>query len=201
MSSVVLLRRLCSIAVLAATAAVALVLFGARSGLAQTAVVPPDVQASLVAKLMPYDRNFAARARSVARVLVVSKRGSGKSRAAAEAFRSALAGLGSVGGLPLEVRTVEFESASSLVATCRSEHVAAVYVSADFDDEIATFQRSFSGVDVLSVSGGDEYVPGGIVLGFELVSGKPKLVLNLPQAKLQNVNFGADVLRLMRVYR
>jgi hypothetical protein len=196
-----LLRRFRTIAVLAATVAVALLFFGVRSSLAQTAVVPPDVQASLIAKLMPYDRNFAARAHSVARVLVVSKHGSGKSRAAAEAFRSALAGLGNVGGLPLDVRTVEFESAPSLVATCRSEHVAAVYVSADFDDDIPALQRSFSGVDILSVSGGSEYVPGGIVLGFELVSGKPKLVLNLAQAKLQNVNFGAEVLRLMRVYR
>jgi hypothetical protein len=37
------------------------------------------------------------------------------------------------------------------------------------------------------------------VLGFELVSGRPKLVIDLAQAKRQNVLFRAEALKLMRI--
>jgi hypothetical protein len=45
-----------------------------------------------------------------------------------------------------------------------------------------------------------DYVPAGIVLGFDLVSGRPKLVVNLSQARRQHVDFRAEVLKLMKVY-
>jgi hypothetical protein len=57
-----------------------------------------------------------------------------------------------------------------------------------------------SGVDVLTVSAVPDYVPKGIVLGFDLVGGHPKMLVNLGQATRQHVAFTTDVLRLMRVY-
>ncbi len=74
-------------------------------------------------------------------------------------------------------------------------------VTPDFDGELEALERALSGVDVLSVSAVPEYVSRGVVLGFELVSGKPKILLDLPRAKRQNVDFSASVLRLMKVYR
>ena len=38
------------------------------------------------------------------------------------------------------------------------------------------------------------------VLGFDLVSGKSKLLCHLGQAKKQHVAFKAEVLKLMKVY-
>ena len=43
------------------------------------------------------------------------------------------------------------------------------------------------GVDVLSVAAVARYVAQAVVLGFDLVSAKPTLIINLPQAKKQNV--------------
>jgi hypothetical protein len=43
-------------------------------------------------------------------------------------------------------------------------------------------------------------VPAGIVLGFDVVSGRPKLLVNLTQAKRQNVSLRAEALKLMKVY-
>ena len=45
-----------------------------------------------------------------------------------------------------------------------------------------------------------DYVPGGIVLGFDVVSGRPKLLVHLTQAKRQNVALRAEALKLMRVF-
>ena len=40
---------------------------------------------------------------------------------------------------------------------------------------------------------------GGVVLGFELVSGHPKMILNLRQAKKQEVVLRAAIIKLMRI--
>jgi len=55
------------------------------------------------------------------------------------------------------------------------------------------------GKNVLTVASVLGYVAKGAVLGFELVSGRTKLVINLDQAKRQNVAFRADALALMRI--
>jgi hypothetical protein len=53
---------------------------------------------------------------------------------------------------------------------------------------------------VLSVAAVADYVREGIVLGFDVISGHPKLLFNLPQAKLQKVALKASVLKLMTVF-
>jgi hypothetical protein len=54
---------------------------------------------------------------------------------------------------------------------------------------------------VLSLAATPDYVPQGVVLGFELEAGAPKILFNLDQARQQHVDFPSDVLRLMKVYR
>jgi hypothetical protein len=176
-------------------------LLTARTGVAQATAVPAEIQAALLSKLASYDRNFAQRAGDTARVLLLVKRDTAKSQLAAEEMKSALGRLDRIGGLPHEETVVPFEGADALAARCRAEHIAAVYITPGFDDDIAKLRVALSGVDVLSLGDVPEYVPEGVVLGFDLESGKPKLLVNLDQAKRQNVDFSSDVLRLMKVYR
>jgi hypothetical protein len=82
----------------------------AQRALAQAGSVPPAVQADLVAKLLPYDRNFETRAGPVVRTLVLVRGGSVRSRIAAEAFKSALSNLDRLGGR-------RHENASSVTRT------------------------------------------------------------------------------------
>jgi hypothetical protein len=47
-----------------------------------------------------------------------------------------------------------------------------------------------------------DYVPrGGAVIGFELVSGKAKILVNLPQAMKQNVRLDSNVLMIATVFK
>jgi len=96
---------------------------------------------------------------------------------------------------------VSFESAALLGKRCRTDSVDIVYLTPGLEDDVPEIRKALTGVDTLSVSAVPSSVPAGIVLGFELLSGKPKIWLNLAQAKAQNVNFKADVLKLMKVYR
>jgi len=178
-----------------------LAVFSARSSLAGSAVVPADLQAELLSKLATYDRNFPARAGSTVSVLIVTKAGNARSSLTAAVMKSELAKLERIGGLPHRESLVTFESAGALAKRCRADGAAIVYLTPGLEDHVPEIQKALTGVNVLSVSAAPESVSAGIVLGFELVSGRPRILLNLAQAKRQNVNFRADVLKLMKVYR
>ena len=51
----------------------------------------------------------------------------------------------------------------------------------------------------MTVGAVGSYVKGGIVLGFDLVSGKPKLLVNLTQARRQHVDLSSSVLKLAEI--
>jgi hypothetical protein len=176
-------------------------LFTPRPGLAESAAVPADLQAELLAKLAAYDRNFTSRAGSVALVLIVVKPGNARSNLSAAVMKSELAKIERIGGLPHREVVMPFESPAALAARVRSERAAIVYVTPGLEEHTPELRKAFTGVDVLSVSAVPSTVAEGIVLGFELVSGKPKILHNLTQARLQKVSFKADVLKLMKVYR
>ncbi len=163
--------------------------------------VPAQVQAELLAKLASYDRNFGDRAGAKARVLLVVKSGDAKSKYFGASLKGALDNVAQIGGLPHEELQVTYEGGAQLAARCRAAKAAVVYVMPGLEGEIESIRSALKGVDVLSVSAVPENVPDGIVIGFELVSGKPKILVNLPQAREQNVSFKSDVLKLMKVYR
>jgi hypothetical protein len=176
-------------------------LCAARSGMAQMSAVPADIQAELLAKLEGYDRGFAARAGDAARILLVVKPGSTRSQTSAEEMRSALARIDRIGGLPHQETIVPYPGAQALAQRCKAEKVAVVYFTPGFDDEVAALRVALADDNVLSLGAVSDYVQKGIVLGFALESGKPKILINLDQARRQGVNFSSDVLRLMTVYR
>jgi hypothetical protein len=176
-------------------------LFGERIGRAQGTGVPAELQTQLLAKLASYDRNFAARASDVVQVLVLVKPGSAKSSVSAATIKAAFARIDHIGGRPHQEHVVQYENAAALAGLCRTKKVALVYVTPGFDDEVGAIRTALTGVDVLTVSAVPEYVPRGIVLGFEVISGKSKISINIVQARQQKIDFKADVLKLMKVYR
>ena len=59
---------------------------------------------------------------------------------------------------------------------------------------------ALEGHEILTVGSVPRYVPRGIVLGFDVVAGSPKLLFNLTQAKRQNISMTAELLKMMRVF-
>jgi hypothetical protein len=189
------------LALAAIAIACALLVSPARMVHAQEASVPADMQAELLAKLETYDRSFAERAGSTAKVLLVTRSGNGRSEASAADMRAALARLDRIGGLPHQEVAASYPGADALAQRCKSDQIAIVYLTPGLDEEVGAIKTSMTGVSVLTVTAVPANVPRGLVLGFELEAGKPKILLNLPQAKAQGVNFAADVMRLMKVFR
>jgi hypothetical protein len=167
---------------------------------AEDVVVPVTLQAELLAKVAAYDRNFAARAGERARVLILTKGSNAQSARVGSQVQSALAGLGDVAGLPHTEVVSAYSGAADLAAACKSKGYAIVYLTPGFDAEVAAIAKALAGISVLTVSAIPGYVPLGMVLGFDTVSGKSKLLVNLTQARLQSVSFKAEILKLMKVF-
>ena len=184
---------------LAATALVALFAV-TRAGRAEDVAVPVGLQAELIAKVASYDKNFAERAGDRAQIAILTKAGNADSTRTAAHMQSALGALPQVGGLPHDEHMVTWSGGGALAAYVKARRIAIVYVTPGFAEDIAEMSGALDGVDVLSVAAVSEYVPKGIVLGFDLVSGKPKLLVNLTQAKRQKVSFKAEVLKMMKVF-
>jgi hypothetical protein len=174
-------------------------LLPSASALADAPAVPGELQAALVSKVSRYDRNFRARAGGLVRVAIVLKRGSARSEASAMVMKEAFGSLDDFGGLPHQVSVLPYDSAEMLVKHVRDQRLSVIYVTPTFDSEVGRIRAAMAGLDVLTVGATEEYVREGVVLGFELASGKPKMLLNLAQAKRQNVDFKVDVLKLMKV--
>jgi len=181
--------------------AAALVLSLSSPGSAQSMPVPTSAQAELIAKLAGFDRNFAARAGSKAVILLAAMPGDAESMSAALEMKAAFARLPTVGNLPHEEQVVTHTSPAALAELVRSKHAAIVYLGPGFEKQIPAIREALSSLDVLSVGAIPGYVPAGIVLGFDLVSGRPKLLIQVVQARKQNVVFPASVLSLMKVYQ
>jgi hypothetical protein len=162
--------------------------------------VPVSLQAELLVKVAAYDKNMPARAGDRARVLIVSKRENARASRVAQQAERALSGK-TVGKLALEVSIVEWSDAATLAKRIRGKRISILYLTPGFSrSELESVAKSLEGVDVLSAGAVAKQVQRGVVLGFDLVSGKPKLLVHLKRARRQNVNLSSKALKLMKVY-
>ncbi|NRA32553.1 MAG: YfiR family protein [Polyangiaceae bacterium] len=184
-------RAVCLAAVILTTTALAY---------AKAREVPVDLQVKLTAKVAAYDRNMAARVSQHARVLIV-RRGNAQSARLAKNVERALKRQHDFAGGKLTVEVHTFENAGVLARLIRDRGVAMAYFAGSFDKEAVHIRRELDGVSVLTVSSELSAVRNGIVLGIGLVSGRPKLFINLPQAKKQRVQIAPRLIKLMEVYR
>lgn len=168
---------------------------------AEEAALPIAIQVELLVKVASYDRNFQQRAGERAKILIITKPGNGDSARVAAQVEAGLARAPQIGGLPHDEVVLPYHGASELAEAIRTQHAAIVYFGPGFRDDVGAIRAALDGVDVLSVSAIPEYVEAGIVLGFDVASGRPELLVNLPQARRQKVALRADVLRLMKVFQ
>ena len=172
----------------------------AHVSLAEDPAVPIGLQAELTAKIVGYDRNYSARAAGKGKILFLLKADDVGSTKVANQAKSAFASLADVGGAPHEESSMAYASAKALADEVVKQKIAIVYVSSGLSGEMAGIAEALNGKDVLTVAAVASDVARGAVLGFDLVSGKPKLLVHLTQAKKQNAAFRAEALKLMKVY-
>jgi YfiR/HmsC-like len=189
----------CGWIVLLALAVLHCMTWGARWARAEDLIVPPRVQAALVGKVVSFDRNFSARVKERVTIAVVSKSSNSDSERATAQMLGAFREVGPIATLPHEELRVPWTDANSLAAFCAERKVAIVYLTPGFDKEAAAIAKALEVSRVLTVAGALSYIKDGLVLSFDLVSGRPKLVVNLASAKRQGIAFDSSFLAIARV--
>ena len=170
----------------------------ARRARAADVSVPIGLQSELIAKIAAFDRAFRARSGSTARLIVVHKSG-GDSARIGDQMATALKGTPAIAGLPKTVERLQWSGAMALQAAIRARPTALVYLSVGLEVEAAATAVALAGTDVLTVGATGAIAERGACVGFELEEGKPKIYVNLRVAKAQNVDFGARLLRLVKL--
>ncbi len=172
-----------------------------RRALAEEPPVPPALQVKLLAKVAGYDKNLPSRAGDKVRVLVSIKSGSDDAKRVAAQVLAAFGEEKEIAGKPVEPSSSSFADAAALKKAIKQQKLAIVYLTPDFGAaDVEAIAKELDGTDVLTAAAMPTTVPKGIVLGFDLVSSKPKIVVNLTQARKQNVALAAEVLKLAKVY-
>ncbi|HEY3447912.1 MAG TPA: YfiR/HmsC family protein [Myxococcales bacterium] len=181
------------------TLILAVILAAAGTAWAREPTVPVPLQMDLLAKVAVYDRNLPTRAGERVVALVVHKGGDDESARGAAQAMLALKGRTELGGLPFATEELAFTDAEALAKACRERKAALVYLAPGFTEaEAAQVGKQLEGLSVLTASA-DPSLVGKVVLGFDLVSGKPKLLVSLARAGKQSVSLSASVLKLMTV--
>jgi hypothetical protein len=178
----------------------AAVLLAATAAGAET-TVPLDLQVDLMQRVVRFEHGFAARAGSQVNLAVVVRSGDANSEKTGAALAKALARVTEMAGKPVVLSTVTYSKAAALKQAAEAKPFHLLYLAPGFEGEMAAIAAAFDGLPVITLSTDGDQVDAGAVMGFELVSAKPRIALNLGQAKRQGLDFSSDLFRLVRVVK
>lgn len=168
--------------------------------------VPVPVQVKLLSKVAGYDRNLSKRSRAAADsgqelgVGILLRPKHPLSVQIAGQAKQALRDIASLGGFAHREEELAVTDLTQVAAQCATRGWAILYVMPGFsEEEIVKLAKSLEASSILTIAATASDVRHGIVLGFDLVSSKPKLLVHLKQARRQQVDFSSDLLSLSEV--
>jgi len=181
--------------------AAALTLLWASATLAQEMPVPTQMQASLFAKILTFERNLKARAGKELRIGVLYQKKVRSSLEAQEEFVQAMCGDPGrrIDGLALTCVPIEWTSAPDVEAAVVHADIRVLYVAplrAVAIEEIVAISRARK---ITTLTGVPEFVEKGIALGLALRAERPLILVHLEAARAEGADFNSQLLKLARV--
>ena len=174
-------------------------LIASSSTRADEPAVPLQLQVELVTKVIEYAQEPSLQATDILHIGILTKAKSVESMRFGSELKTSLDRVGAIGGRPHDQVPIEWAGPEHLVAESKLKKLLVIYLTPGLDAEMPAIATALNGVGVITVSAVDSYVPNGAILGFALVSGHPKMLFNIAQAKRQHVVFRSAVMKLMRI--
>lgn len=174
-----------------------LLLSRASSGLEPE--VPIRLQVSLLDRVIPFDRNFSIRVHGRLSLAVVVDDADEDSVRVGAQLLNELSSRELLGNYPMAAVRLAFKGAQGLADDCKRLKAGVVYMTPGMRDSTLRVAAALSGLKVLTVGTMPEQANQGLVLGSAVRSGKPRVLVNLSQARQQEVDFRADFLRMAEV--
>jgi hypothetical protein len=178
---------------------VAILSLPASSVRAEDPAIPLQLQADLTAKLIEYAQAPSPQGLTTMRIGILVRNGSVESQHFGTEIKAIFGRMATIAGLAHEEVVISWSTPAAFAEEARRRQLFAVYLTPGLRGEVGAIARVLDGTPIISVAAIDTYVASGAILGFELVSGRPRMVLNLAQARKQGVAFRAQVMKLMRI--
>ena len=165
---------------------------------AEEPTIPIDLQVQLSAKITEYVQSPSLEGERLPLAILVNSRDAESMRAGAE-LRAAFGRVIGAGRRDFDAQIIPWASANSLIDEMARRKVAILYVTPGLSSELEAIVGALAHRPILTIAAVDTYVARGAILGYELSSGHPRMILNLRQAKSQDVVLRAALMKLVRI--
>jgi len=179
--------------------ALAVAVLSLASGLG-LADAPAPQQATLLLRILAFDRKLTSRASGAVSVAVVYKEGNPRSEALMSQLAAALEDAGrknTVAGLPVKVMRVAYGAhlESDL------DGAAAAYLCPGLEDAVPTITRTTQAKRILTFSASEEYLRQGASLALVTRDTKLVIVVHLANSRGEGADLDSTLLRIAEVIR
>ena len=164
----------------------------------------PDVQITLLLKILTYDRSFSVKAKSGVKIGVVYVASDPESVQVKDEILKTLQLVAdrTIKNVPIKAIALEYKDPKSLAATVRSEGINVFYIAPGNAASLQELLRMSHTKGITTATGVPEYVQRGVAIGIGIKADKkPDILINLPSSRQEGSEFDASLLRIATVVK
>lgn len=162
--------------------------------------VPADLQYSLFLKILTFDRNFKARVGDEIVVGMVYQKNYRESNSVKEEFTKAMdeSTIKSIEDIPIRQVPVNLNN-TDLDSAVSQMKIDILYITSLRAVKIEDITKVSRAKQLTTLTGVPDYVESGLAVGIGTKGDKPLIIINLPAAKKEGVDFNSQLLRLAKI--
>lgn len=164
----------------------------------------PDVQITLLLKILTYDRSFSVKAKSGVKIGVVYVASDPESVQVKDEILKTLQLVAdrTIKNVPITAVAVEYKDPKALAAAVRSGGINVFYIAPGNADSLTELLRLSHTRGITTATGVPEYVQRGVAIGIGIKADKkPDILINLPSSRQEGSEFDASLLRIATVVK
>jgi uncharacterized protein DUF4154 len=173
-------------------------------GAAEPMPFPPDVQITLLLKILTYDRSFLAKSKSGVTIGVVYVPTDAQSVKTKDDILKTLQLVAdrTIKNVPIRAVALEFKDPISLAKVAIAGGVNVFYIAPGNADTLQSLLKLSHLRGITTATGVPEYVQRGVAIGIGIKADKkPDILINLPNSRQEGSEFDASLLRIATVVK
>ncbi len=169
--------------------------------LSRAEIVPEWDQMMIFLKVLTYDRAISTTETDTLKIGVLFDSGNSSSVKSKEAIASALkANHGkTINNHHFAYELIDSNSPNSLRDIINSSQVSILYITIEQERKLPEVIEATRDLDVLTLSGVEEYIKQGVAISIGVRGGAPRIILNLNAIKAEGHEFNSNLYRVCEV--
>jgi hypothetical protein len=163
--------------------------------------LPATLRASLMVRILAYDRRMGSRPAPLT-LAIVHQEGDADSARGGEELSTALQAAArgrTIAGLPLRVVRIGFRNAHQLQEELAREKVVALYACEGLEAHAEAISRVTRQLSILSITGSEAQVNRGLGIGLSRKGNSPVILVHLAAVRAEGADLDAGLLSLSQL--